>query len=221
MQFSEILAGVYEVTTDLDLDLWQRSLVELQECQDTQPEAATASHDYTQPDLGAMQIHTKGAACAKVLAYFQSDHWLDAVSKLCLSDDEWRNNWTSPSVSWFRKHTLFSYVWHMVPDNYVNHEWHVDCLRTVVHGMMYLNDKHDATATTLFKAGDKEIAVTTGFNRGWILLQNGKQMHRGINISNQSSINRLSINRWSDRHASLRSGNRSRYTFKWILALNI
>lgn len=211
MQFSEILAGVYEVTTDLDLDLWHRSLIELQECQDTQPD-----HDYTQPDLGTIEIHAKGAACRAVIEYFQSDQWLDAVSNLCAGDDDWRTNWTSPSVSWFRKHTSFDYVWHMAPTNYVNHQWHVDCLRTVVHGMMYLNDNHDATATTLFQDGDKEVAVTTGFNRGWILLQNGKQMHRGINIGKQSSINC-----WSGRRSYSSSGNRSRYTFKWMLTLDI
>lgn len=193
MQFSEILAGVYEVTTDLDLDLWQRSLVELEQCQDT-----VSDHYYTQPDLGTKDIRIKGAACAELLEYFQSDQWLDAVAKLCKSDDEWRTNWASPSVAWFRKHTRFDHMWHMAPANYVNHEWHVDCLRTVVHGMMYLNAEPDLTATTLFRERDREIPVTTGFNRGWILLQNGKQTHRGINAS-----------------------DRSRYTFKWMLTLDI
>ncbi len=211
MQFSEILAGVYAVTTDLDLDLWQRSLIELQECQVTQPD-----RDYTQPDLGTKNLRTNGAACAEVLQYFQSDQWLDTVAKLCVSNDEWRTNWASPSVAWFRKHTRFDHVWHLAPANYVNHEWHVDCLRAVVHGMMYLNDKDDSTATTLFRDGSNEIPVTTGFNRGWILLQNGKQMHRGINISKQSSINC-----WSGRRSHVRSGDRSRYTFKWMLTLDI
>jgi hypothetical protein len=193
MQFSEILAGVYAITTDLDLDLWRRSLTELEQCQNTM-----SDDHYTQPDLGTRSIRSQGAACVEVLQYFQSDNWLDAVTKLCVSNDEWITNWASPSVSWFRRHTRFTHVWHMAPANYVNHEWHVDCLRTVVHGMMYLDDKDDSTATTLFRDGSNEIPVTTGFNRGWILLQNGKQMHRGINTS-----------------------DRSRYTFKWMLTLDI
>ena len=193
MQFTEILAGVYEVTTDLDLDLWRRSLTELEQCQDTM-----SDHHDTQPDLGTKDLRTKGVACAEVLRYYQSDQWLDAVAKLCVSNYEWTTNWTSPSVSWFRKHTRFDHMWNLAPAHYVNHEWHVDCLRTVVHGMMYLNADSDSVATTVFQDNDREIPVTTGFNRGWILLQNGKQTHRGINTS-----------------------NRSRYTFKWMLTLDI
>ena len=193
MHFNEILAGVYEVTTELGIDLWQQSLLELEQCQDI-----VADHYYTQPDLGTKDIRANGAACSAVMEYFQSDDWYSEVAKLCTNDDEWRTNWAAPTASWFRQHTRFDYMWHLAPANYTNHEWHVDCLRTVVHGMMYLGADNDATATTLFRDGSNEIAVTTGFDRGWILLQNGKQTHRGINHS-----------------------DRPRYTFKWMLTLDI
>ena len=64
--------------------------------------------------------------------------------------------------------------------------------------MMYLCEGNDPTATTLFRDVEKDLPVTTGFNRGWIILQNGRQYHRGINYSQSR-----------------------RYTFKWMLTLNI
>lgn len=192
-RWHEVIDGVYEVTTDLGVDLWQRCLAELTSSQSMQP-----NHFYTEPDLGAKDILVHGDACDAVCNYFGSDQWLDIVVDLCNNDVAWVTNWTSPSVEWFRTYTSYQAQWHLAPANYVDHAWHVDCLKTVVHGLMYVTSTHDAKSTTLFRQGVRQHAVTTGFDRGWILLQNGRQEHRGINDTSLP-----------------------RYVFKWVYTLKI
>lgn len=193
MIFHKVLDGVYEVTTDLGQDIWQRCLEELTACQ-----VLGINHHDSQPDIGAKDILVKGEACDRIREYFHSDQWLTHVVELCSSDPEWVTNWTSPTVDWFRNRTQFQAEWHLAPPNYVNHEWHIDCLRMVVHGLMYLAPVHDNRSTTLFRQGRKQVAIATGFDHGWVLLQNGRQEHRGINESTSP-----------------------RYVFKWMYSLKL
>ena len=193
MRWWEKLDGVYEVETDLGTELWQAALKEVEQCN----HRLSLDTEFV-PGLDTVEVVVNGDATNQVLDYFKSDMFYQRVADLCNSDQEWYVNWAQPSVAWLRKHTRFDHVWHGAPPNYTRHEWHVDCLRTVIHGMMYLSSGNDATATTLFKVDDREIAMTTGFDRGWIILQNGRQTHRGINLNPTY-----------------------RYTFKWMLTLNI
>ena len=204
MIWHEVLDGVYEVTTDLGVDLWQRCLDDLQSCQSTQ-----SNHYHTEPDLGAKDILVRSEACDAVSDYFDSDQWLDCVVELCNNDGAWITNWATPSVEWFRTYTSYQSEWHLAPTNYVSHEWHVDCLRQIVHGLMYVSPIHDRRATTLFRPGVimswkklreniQTVPIPTGFDHGWVLLQNGRQEHRGINESTSP-----------------------RYVFKWMYSLKI
>lgn len=193
MIWHEVIDGVYAVRTDLGTELWQRCLHELQSCQDL-----SANHYYTEPNLGAKDIMVQGAACDSVSQYFASDQWLERVVDLCSKDCAWSTNWGNPSLKWFRIHTSFQSEWQLAPPDYVNHEWHVDCLRMVVHGLMYLTPIHDDRSTTLFRQGVEQVAISTGFDHGWVLLQNGRQEHRGINNTNIP-----------------------RYVFKWMYTLKL
>lgn len=193
MIWHEVLDGVYEVTTDLGVDLWQRCLGELQSCH-----SVRSNHYHTKPDLGAKDILVRGAACDTVSDYFGSDQWLEHVVEICNNDVTWTTNWTAPSREWFRTYTSYHSEWHLAPMNYVNHDWHVDSLRMVVHGLMYMTDHHHPRATTLFRQGIREHGIMTGFDHGWILLQNGRQEHRGINDTVMP-----------------------RYVFKWMYTLKI
>lgn len=195
MIWHEVSDGVYEVSTNLGTDTWQQCLSELQSCQST-----GSNHYLTEPDLGAKDLFPQGEACARIVNYFKSTEWLDHVVALCCSNQSWILNWTSPSREWFQTHTRFNYEWHLAPPRYIDHAWHVDCLKILVHGMMYVTVDNDARSTTLFKQNyqDHDLAITTGFDRGWILLQNGRQEHRGINRTLMP-----------------------RYTFKWGLTLRL
>lgn len=193
------IQGVYEVQTDLGADVWQLALAEVERC----TERHSLDTEYT-PGLDTVAVMAQGPATQQVLVYFTSDRFYQDLVNLCLDNREWCTNWGQPSVEWFRRNTSFAHVWHGAPPNYTRHEWHVDCLRTVAHGMMYMSPQHDGVATTLFREKDlyrdsgAELSITTGFDRGWAILQNGRQIHRGINL-----------------HPVYR------YTFKWMLTLNL
>lgn len=220
MQHQEILPGVYEVELGLGAELWQAALQELENCDVTHRD-----HYHDQDDLGAESLQVSGANCERILDFFHSEQWYDKLVSLCEKDSRWSVNWAKPTEQWFRHFTRFSYHWHRVPGNYHNHGWHVDRLRTVIHGMMYispgyptvessqssaaprslrqsLRERMDQTrlSTTLFRDTDKEIdiPITTGLDRGWIVLQTGQQLHRGINL-----------------------GQMPRYTFKWVISLKL
>lgn len=193
MIWHEVLDGVYAVQTDLGRDLWHRCLEELQSCQMLQ-----TNHYHTEPDLGAKDILVQGKACDAVSEYFGSDQWLGYVVELCANDEAWCTNWTTPSAEWFRIHTSYQAEWQLAPPNYLYHDWHVDCLKMVVHGLMYITDTHTDRSTTLFRQGIRQESIQTGFDRGWVLLQNGRQEHRGINDTGVP-----------------------RYVFKWMYTLKL
>jgi hypothetical protein len=193
MIWREVLDGVYEVTTDLGADLWQRCLTELRACRDR-----ASNHFSTEADLGAKYILVQGPATTQVAQYFGSEQWLEKIVTLCAQDTAWVTNWAQPTMEWFHTHANFNCEWHMAPPGYVNHEWHVDCLRMITHGLMYINAAHDDRCTSLFRQGVRQEAIQTGFDRGWILLQNGRQEHRGINDTDIE-----------------------RYVFKWMYTLKL
>ena len=183
-KFTSIMPGVYAVETDLGIDVWQQALLELKQCENIVPDQTDAEND-----SGARGINVYGGACDEISRYFQSYAWLEQVCQLCIKDAEWCYNWVaSPSVQWFNRHTHWHHRWTMVPPEYFNHKPHVDGLRQVVHGMMYLPEPcltKSLPATTIFYDGDEDIFTETGFDHGWIILQNGRQRHRGFNMSNQ------------------------------------
>ena len=212
MILQEVLDGVYEVTTDLEEEVWRRCLSELECCQSME-----RNTPFSEPDLGARTLLVQGEACDSVVAYFPSLAWLTKIVELCRQHRQWNLNWPTPSVDWFRHHTKFHWEWFVVPPEYTGHEYHVDCLMQVVHGLMFITARHDANSTTLFRdpSDGREIAITTGFNRGWIVLQNGKQSHRGININ-------LPVRFKDESYAEFRRREttaRPRYTFKWGFVL--
>lgn len=205
MVFHKVLDGVYEVTTDLGQDIWQRCLEELTACQ-----VLGINHHDSQPDLGAKDILVKGEACDRIREYFHSDQWLTRVVELCSSDYEWVTNWAQPTIKWFKTQCHYSCEWHLAPPNYVTHEWHVDALKQIVHGLMFVSPGDDRRTTTLFRPRGEitswkkvrenisPISVSTGLDKGWLLLQNGRQEHRGINDSTTP-----------------------RYVFKWMYTLKL
>lgn len=193
MTWHLVMDGVYEVSTELGAETWQSCLQELECCQSRQ-----IDRYHTERDLGAKIIAVKGSACDSVANYFQSLHWLEQIVEHCNQDPAWNNNWAQASVDWFQTHTSFDCKWQYAPPYYVDHAYHVDSLKSVVQGLMYIDQDHNAKSTTLFRQHNREVAITTGFDRGWVLLQNGRQEHRGIN-----------------------NRGRARYIFKWNYALQL